>query len=341
MEAMGKPELLGLGKALERRLNLQKKEKKVASQMTAEELREEIRRLRTRVTDQANKHPFVRRKDGQPAVWQGEIALEYTWQVSDVVTIDGYDALTAQLESGAAGQGRVTKAELEGMEKALQEAQKLRPRRGSMTPEQLVIRVKELRQQWWATEEGRQAEAKAERVRQDQMRAQEEGETGGPEDGEMGNERTPTQLRQDRKRRSEVWAADYLATPEGKDKLSQPCEFTLRDRIPFAMKPAVVGAYIESLANLQAAAKQRCAQDTLATRKREIGAWVVVLRLFPQAILRDQATTAKGGRKGGQDVRRALDGWAQGDYQTCFQQERKYRPPKKGWSVAQPCARSR
>ena len=78
VEAMGKPELLGLGKALERRLNLQKKEKKVASQMTAEELREEIRRLRTRVTDQANKHPFVRRKDGQPAVWQGEIALEYT-----------------------------------------------------------------------------------------------------------------------------------------------------------------------------------------------------------------------------------------------------------------------
>jgi hypothetical protein len=58
---------------------------------------------------------------------------------------------------------------------------------------------------------------------------------------------------------------------------------------------------------------------------------VEVLRLFPHAILKDQATTPKGEKKEEPDVRRALDGRAQGDSdQTCFQQERKYRPPKKG-----------
>ena len=149
----------------------------------------------------------------------------------------------------------------------------------------------------------RQKSAKSEQDRRDRMRAQEEGDRGGIADDEMGAERTPTQSRADKRRRAEIWAADYIETAEGKAHLCQPCEFPLRDRIPFGVKPAVVGAFNESMVNLQAATRERIQQpDSEVARKRVIGAWVTVLRLFPHAILRDQATTSKGGKPGEADV---------------------------------------
>jgi hypothetical protein len=119
----------------------------------------------------------------------------------------------------------------------------------------------------------------------------------GP-DPDIVEQRTASQKVADRRRESELWAAEYLQTPKGAMEWSQPSSVNITDRIPFACRPMVNAAFIECIEDLQHATDLRTAADTHANRQRQIGAWVVVLRLFLQS------ATKQDRKRKAQNVRR-------------------------------------
>jgi hypothetical protein len=93
------------------------------------------------------------------------------------------------------------------------------------------------------------------------------------------------------RRTSEMWAANMLAED---DTFRQPCMMPTLDTVPFKLREKVIKLYVRCVGDLQAATAehQRLAakDDEVATKlaeQRKIGAWVIVMRIFPAAILRD------------------------------------------------------
>ena len=121
---------------------------------------------------------------------------------------------------------------------------------------------------------------------------------------------------------SELWA--YALLQEDGDTLRQPCTVPLMDTIPFELRERVCKAYARCIADLQAAIKMRenaAAGDDVAAARlaahHETGAWVIVLRIFPAAILRDYGGGGVHGRTP-RELRRALKLWDKGDYVTAY-----------------------
>ena len=120
---------------------------------------------------------------------------------------------------------------------------------------------------------------------------------------------TAAQQRSFERRESEIAAAELLAGEDG-DSLRKPCEIPLSDGIPFAARPAACTAYMHCLKDMQWAAAL-AKVDPVAGAQREAGAWVVFLRLFPAAVLRD---VGGGGETGGRRVLSLLNKWGTGKY---------------------------
>ena len=133
---------------------------------------------------------------------------------------------------------------------------------------------------------------------------------GGGADAGAADQRSAVELKQEEEERKAAatleWAAELLLES---DMLRQPCGLPVLEVVPFAVRPDFCARFERCLKTLRTAAVERQLRDCEETQLAEVGAWVVVLRVFEGALLRDQGGGgARGHRKGRNgDIRSSPD----------------------------------
>ena len=123
-----------------------------------------------------------------------------------------------------------------------------------------------------------------------------------------------TQLRRQARRESERKAYQLLL--DHGDWLAQPCERPLVTAIPFGCRALVVARWARCVDDLISATHNRLeaerkGQGVEAATVHEVGAWVILLRIFPMALLRQ---FGGGGRAAERRMKKQIDTWDSGGY---------------------------
>ena len=77
-----------------------------------------------------------------------------------------------------------------------------------------------------------------------------------------------------------MWAAEWLLGPDG-DVLRQPAMVPILDGVPYGCRSYIVSRYCQVVRDLSWAVQENARTQTDASHKRLVGAWVVLLRVFP------------------------------------------------------------
>jgi hypothetical protein len=183
-----------------------------------------------------------------------------------------------------------------------------------------------------AAHEGREREAQRQQEEaarrgvggepEEEEQAEHEGEGGGEQ---QASRLDRTQQLQAARRTSELWA--YTILQEEGLQLRQPCTVPLVEEVPFKLRQQVVRMYARCIGDLKAASFARATaekgDDNAATelaKRREVGAWVIVLRVFPAAILRDYGGTGsdENSSRTMREMKAAIKLWNRGDYMGAY-----------------------
>ena len=130
--------------------------------------------------------------------------------------------------------------------------------------------------------------------------------------------RAAVEILRTRRRRSENWAADWLRGEDG-DYLRQPSIVPILDGVPYGCRAYVISRYCQCIRDLRWAVEAHGREQTEASNKRVVGAWVVLLRVFPLSLGRDQGG---GGDVGARRARAIGRVWDEGDYSAAMAKAR-------------------